>query len=278
MARPRPDALALAERYALSMRLPPTRGASGTHAGQGTGASTEFRDHRLYQPGDDVRHLDWRAYARTDQLLLKRYREEVRPTLDLLVDASASMATDPEKEQRAIDLAALFAHAAAADGFYVRVTLLGDRAERPGTDQLFGDGAELVGVRPLVEALAGVRTTSGGLLILISDFLSPHAAPSLVRGLRAGRVALVQVLSAWDAEPEVGGSVRLVDAETQDEVELVLDRTTVDRYLERLGRLNAGLAEEARRRGGLFASLRADDDLETSCGVLLDRGILGPAS
>ena len=277
MARPRPEALALAERYTLSLRVPPGSGASGTHGGRGTGASTEFRDHRLYQPGDDVRHLDWRAYARTDQLLLKRYREEVRPTLDLLVDASASMATDADKEQRAIDLAALIAHAGAAEGFYVRVTLLGDRSERPGTDQLFGQGAEFVGVRPLVDALAGVRTTPGGLLVLVSDFLSPHAAPSLVRGLRAGRVALVQVLSAFDAAPPAGGSVRLVDAETGDEVELVLDRVTIDAYLERLERLRAGLAEEARRRGGVFASVRADASLDATCRALLDAGVLAPA-
>lgn len=277
MPRPRPEALALAERYVLALRLPPARGASGVHAGRGTGASTEFQDHRLYQPGDDVRHLDWQAYARTDQLLLKRYREEVRPTLDLLIDVSASMATDAEKEQRTLDLAALFAHAASAQGFYVRVTLLGDRAERPGLDQLLGDGAELVGVKPLVEALAGVRTTPGGLLVLISDFLSPHAAPSLVRGLRAGKVALIQVLSAFDADPDVGGSMRLVDAETGEEVELVLDAPTVSRYLDRLQRLGDGLAEEARRRGGVFASVRADHDLEDSCRELMERGVLGPA-
>lgn len=273
--RPRAEAAALAERYALSLRLPPTRGAAGTHKGRGTGSSTEFQDHRDYQPGDDVRHLDWRAYARTDSLLLKRYREEVRPTLDLLLDTSASMATDQAKAQRAVDLAVLFARSAAAEGFFVRVTALGDVHERIGLERLLREGVEYTGVRPLGEALERLDTTTGGLALLLSDFLVDEGPERWLRGIRAGRVALVQVLSAFDAAPPEGGAVRLRDAETGEEVDLVLDRPTVQRYRERLDRLEAGLAEEARRRGGLYVRLVADEALETSCRRLVEAGVLG---
>ncbi|HJN77398.1 MAG TPA: DUF58 domain-containing protein [Myxococcota bacterium] len=273
--RPRAEAAALAERYVLSLRLPPAHGPAGMHKGRGTGSSTEFQDHRNYQPGDDVRHLDWRAYARSDQLLLKRYREEIRPSLDLLIDASASMATDPDKAQRAVDLAALFARSAAAEGFHVRIRALGDREERISVERLLREGVDFKGVRPLGEAVGALETSSGGLFVLVSDFLVPDGPERWLRGVRAGRVALVQVLSTFDDRPPEGGAVRLRDAETGGEVDVVLDRPTVERYLERLERLGATLAEEARRRGGVHLRLVADEDLDSSCRRLVEVGILG---
>ena len=68
--------------------------------GAGSGQSTEFMDHRVYVAGDDVRRIDWSATARTDQLLIKRYQEEIRPSVVLLVDDSKSMAVYEDKLQR----------------------------------------------------------------------------------------------------------------------------------------------------------------------------------
>ena len=68
-------------------------GRDGDQLGRGTGASLEFQDRRSYVAGDDLRHLDWRAYARTDQLMLRLYREEILPHVEIVVDASRSMAT-----------------------------------------------------------------------------------------------------------------------------------------------------------------------------------------
>lgn len=275
--RPGAETGGLAERYVLALQLPPTRGTAGTHKGRGTGSSTEFHDHRDYQPGDDIRHIDWRAYARTDSLLLKRYREEVRPTLDLLIDASASMATDEHKAQRTVDLAALFARSASAEGFLVRITALGDQGERLPVERLLREGVTMTGVRPLGEALARTDTRTGGLVVLLSDFLLPEGPERWLRGLRAGRVALVQILSAFDASPPEGGTLRLRDAETAEEVDIVLDRPTLRRYRDRLDRLEAGLADEARRRAGVYVRLVSDEALDGSCRRLVDAGVLGVA-
>ena len=75
------------------------RGLSGPQLGVGSGQSTEFMDHRVYVAGDDVRRIDWNATARTDQLLIKRYQEEIRPSVVLLVDDSKSMAVYEDKQQ-----------------------------------------------------------------------------------------------------------------------------------------------------------------------------------
>ena len=70
------------------------------------GSSLEFQDRRLYEAGDDVRHLDWRAFARTDELFVRQYREEIQPRLELLIDDSRSMAVTETKAQLAVDVAA----------------------------------------------------------------------------------------------------------------------------------------------------------------------------
>ena len=104
MPLPGPDAARLAEVYRLALGERRTRGPAGERLGKGTGASLEFQDRRVYAPGDDVRHLDWAAYARTDQMMVRLYREEVLPTVELLIDGSRSMAVDPDKAQLAADL------------------------------------------------------------------------------------------------------------------------------------------------------------------------------
>ena len=63
----------------------------GLHRSLRRGGGVEFSDHKEYAPGDDLRHLDWKAWARTDRYYIKRYEQEVHASLTLVVDASASM-------------------------------------------------------------------------------------------------------------------------------------------------------------------------------------------
>ncbi|HMJ66422.1 MAG TPA: DUF58 domain-containing protein [Candidatus Binatia bacterium] len=65
---------------------------SGLHQSPFRGFSVEFSDYRTYQPGDDLRHLDWRLFARSDRLCIKRYMQETNVRFYVLVDTSASMA------------------------------------------------------------------------------------------------------------------------------------------------------------------------------------------
>ena len=87
------------ERACGRFELPAIRegpfGHAGDRLGKGTGASLEFMDFREYLPGDDLRHVDWRAYARTDQLKIRLHREEVTHAIEIVADLSASMAVTP---------------------------------------------------------------------------------------------------------------------------------------------------------------------------------------
>ena len=65
---------------------------TGMHRSPNQGFSVEFAQHRQYAPGDDLRHLDWKVFGRTDKLYLKQYQKETNVDLVVLVDVSGSMA------------------------------------------------------------------------------------------------------------------------------------------------------------------------------------------
>ena len=75
----------------LAMRGRAQGGADGSRRSRQTGSSAEFSDYREYIPGDDIRRLDWNAYARFDRLFLKLFMEEQESLVTVLLDASASM-------------------------------------------------------------------------------------------------------------------------------------------------------------------------------------------
>jgi uncharacterized protein (DUF58 family) len=64
---------------------------AGLHRSPDFGFSQEFAEYRAYSPGDDLRHVDWNVFARTERAYLKRYRGETNSMLTVLLDASNSM-------------------------------------------------------------------------------------------------------------------------------------------------------------------------------------------
>src|ERR1041384_7854917 len=86
-----PNALAALEGLDFKARYVMEGFLSGWHESPFHGFSVEFSDYRNYQPGDDLRHLDWRLYARSDRLCIKRYMQETNVRFYVVCDTSASM-------------------------------------------------------------------------------------------------------------------------------------------------------------------------------------------
>lgn len=284
MPAPSNDSRSLGAAMQLALGVRPRGGHAGQMLGRAPGASLEFEDRRSYAPGDDVRHLDWRALARTDQLLVRQYREEVTPVLELLVDDSRSMGADEAKAQLCVDLVSVLVGAAHSAGYGVRLVRLGERAEPMELARFEAHGLLFEGRHPLAQTARGAASLlrPGTARLLVSDFLSPHEPQALVRplGASAGALGLVQVLSSFDANPPVGQALCLVDAESGEGEDLVLDESTVGAYRGRLERLGEGLAREARRAGGALVTVIAEgaDSLRAACHDDLCRyGILTPA-
>ena len=88
----RPEVLSRISRLELRARHVVEGFVSGMHRSPYKGFSVEFANHRSYVPGDDIRHIDWRVYAKADRFFVKEYEEETNMRVHLLLDRSGSMA------------------------------------------------------------------------------------------------------------------------------------------------------------------------------------------
>src|SRR3954453_4940566 len=105
---------------------------AGAYHGARPGIGLTFAELRAYEPGDDVRHLDWNVTARQGRPFVRRFVEERALTLWLIVDVSASLRFGPEgrsKADRAAQAAALLATAAVRNGDRVGLAMVSDRVE-----------------------------------------------------------------------------------------------------------------------------------------------------
>jgi uncharacterized protein (DUF58 family) len=254
-------------RFALAAPRRVPMGAGGVHLSNRSGSSLEFRDHREYQPGDDLRRIDWSAYGRTDKLIVKLYREEVSPHVDIVIDGSRSMTLESSAKLEAVlGLAALFASAASNAGFSHCAWMAGDGCLRieGGTDRpsawppLSFDYTGNVD-----DSFARNRPAwrRQGMRILISDLLwlgNPLLSlQSLSRD--AAAVFVVQVLAADDAAPQTRGNQRLVDSESGQVRELFIDASALARYKTSLERHQQNWRTACRQVGGTLVSVIAED-------------------
>lgn len=234
----------------------------GNTAGDQTGGSLIFQDHRVYVPGDDLRRIDWRAFGRTDTLMLKTYQEEVAPFLEVLVDASASMAVSPAKAEAARRWTWFFVTVGLGAGYTVEVHRIG-----LDTAPLRPEHLEHVPWRfdtdphPSATLQRGWKGRHRALRVLISDFL--FDAGEMDRLLaRVAREAMtlhaVQLLAAEELDPPWRGAFRLEDDDGRGHLELVVGEREAAAYRERLHAHQAALRAGCRRRGGACATLNAD--------------------
>jgi uncharacterized protein (DUF58 family) len=254
------------QRYALRLPRQTPRGATGLALGQRAGSSLEFKDHREYEVGDDLRHIDWNAYARSDQLTVKLYREEITPHLDLIVDVSRSMALeDTAKERATLALAALLVTAAANAGFGHAVWLLSDDI-RPllngsAAPALWGE-IELNHRGSPAEVLATGSPfwRPRGVRILLSDLLWVGEPLLALRPFSEGAAAavVIQLLAESDVNPPEDGALRLIDAETEQVREIHIDAVLARRYRETLRQHQQNWHQACRGCGAIFTTLVAE--------------------
>ncbi len=247
------------------------RGHAGARLGTGTGSSVEFMDHRDYVPGDDLRHLDWRAYARTDRLNVRLFREEVAPALDLVLDLSPSVFVTEAKARTLDDLVLAYRHWCRAAG--VRARVLAAAGEEIPEGKPLAEGAIPRGAL-LPRALLRARS----LRVVVSDFLFPEDPAGELRQLARGAVQLdmIHLLDPWEADPRADGALTLVDAETGERLDLRLDDAAREVYGARLARLRAGVAAAARTLGARLALAVAAPAAAVFRNALLPAGLIEP--
>lgn len=253
-------------RYALAEPRTASASQAGLQLGRNAGTSLEFRDHRDYQPGDDLRRIDWNAFARSDKLTVKLYREEISPHLDLVLDGSRSMAIESSaKPQAAIGLTAALAVAAENAGYSHNAWLARDRiapiangGNRPSLWQSLdldfrGNPAESFTRTPPKFRRQGIR-------VLVSDLLWMGEPLSVLQHLAQGAASVVvaQVLAEVDVNPPERGRVRLVDSETEEQREIFIDDAAVRRYRDALARHQQNWHRACRQTGAVMINVVAE--------------------
>ena len=241
------------------------------------GSSIEFADYREYTPGDDLRYVDWKAYARLERVFLKLFVEEEDLSIHLLVDASRSMTFG--RPITKFDYARKVAAALGYVGLvrYDRVGVsgfsqtLGRRIPalrgRPATTQLFQYLQTLQpgGTTDFAKALQNyvLRAPSPGICVVLSDFFDPQWETG-VRALlgRRFQVVLLQILDPQEVEPELVGDLRLVDAETGEAREISITPRIVTQYKQRLDAFCGSLNDLANRHGMDYVRTTTDTPLE----------------
>lgn len=275
----------------MSSLAPPDRFLLGRHGerlhSRSSGASLDFLDYREYAPGDDPRAVDWGVYARSDRLAVRRFREEIRPRLDLFLDASASMAAPvPEKGLAALMLAVALSHAARNAGYADQLWQLDERPRQRLLDEYLSAAeplGQLCAKGPTPLALRSLpKLPPGGVRMLISDLLWEEP-PSATLAAMAGPGCPVVVLQVLCEEERLGpapGTWLLEDAETGLLREYHADQDTRLAYQRRLRALQDVWAAETRRHGGVFLALEAEQVLESvfprpllATGLLLAAGV-----
>lgn len=232
---------------------------AGLHRSPDFGFSQEFAEYRAYTPGEDLRHVDWNLFARTERCYLKRYRGETNSQLTVLLDASNSMQYT-SGPPRKID----YARYIAASLFYLAIHNQRDAAglivfdnevreyikpsTRPGQlARLFAglDQAEPRALTNFTKPFKHLQTHRHrrGIAIVISDFYEePETIVRTIAQLRfhGNDVVLFHTLDPQEVLPVLNGSAILVDLETNRKIEVVPEytktsyRAKVDAHIEQL--------------------------------------------
>jgi len=214
-----PETLSAVDSIDLRARLIVEGLVTGMHRSPHQGFSVEFVQHRQYSPGDDLRHLDWKVFARTDKLCLKQYQKETNLDLVILMDVSGSMAytsglgEHPKKSWRKYDhaatLAAVLTYVALQQQDRVGLTLFADSVlNTVRTSNIHGHW------QAIVNALSSAKPESSGAMNADRD--SANRGTNLKRLFeqilaKLSRRSLIVLISDLFDDPEAleGGLARV---------------------------------------------------------------------
>jgi uncharacterized protein (DUF58 family) len=251
---------------------------TGNHASPHKGFSVEFRQHRPYVQGDDIRRLDWKIFGRADRFYIREFDEETNLRATVVLDASGSMGYRGQKGVQKFDYARKLAAAMAyllmsqqdAVGLITfdskirefipnrtRITHLHHVLEtmvktEPGKD---------TALAPVLESLAQ-RLKRRGLVILISDFFDDAAAILRAIGVLRKKGHEIIAMQLWDRDElefPFGQWSRFENLENTEE-SLLLDPAAVrQRYMEVLKDFQEKLKEGFRKHQVDYLSLPTDE-------------------
>ncbi len=262
------------EQFQKALKKNASQMNQGEQKSNRSGQGMIFKDHKEYIPGDSVKKIDWKAYARTKDYFIKRFEEERRLNIHILVDRSSSMDYgSPKKYEFAAKLGLGVAKMSlnTNDRYNFSVfseTLTNLSSGRRGKD-----------VTQLVEILNDLKHTpesriedsiteysqrieNESAVVIISDFLSDSEdIASGLTSLKHTKPVVVNVLDEKELNPDLSGDKILKDPESSSRLRTFFSRKTKKKYRSRLDNHIDNLEEVSRKNGAGFIQVSTSEDI-----------------
>lgn len=222
------DFLKELDKFSLVVRKRVTSNYSGPKRSIAQGRGIIFKEHRIYAPGDDIRAVDWKVYARTDDLYIKVFEEERNFTVHTIIDASDSMKFG--KKVSKFDYASMigvgFAYLAIKDNNKFQFSTFAEKLEvfqskrgmaHLGTMINHLNSVKTKGFSKISESMIQYKKLVGSrsLLVLVSDFLIDiKEIRKAIYTLGDHEIKIVQILDPVEKKLDMEGDFRLKDSET----------------------------------------------------------------
>jgi len=254
----------------LSIRRSLSQG-EGLRRSSAKGRSAEFSGYREYIPGDDMRYVDWNAFARLDKLYIKEFMEEKEGRVSIFLDTSRSMEYGEKlKSTLMSELTEAISYIASSGRDSVFITDLANPTytfKVPSGKQGVGVLKKWLGsIHPgeaaksisLMDSLKKAIRGRGGVAFVISDFMDEgflDAENDILKlfGYHGMEVTFLHVLSIEELEIDDDGAFQLIDSEEETkEIRLNLDKFSIRDYKNALNNYMRSIEEKARAMGGRY--------------------------
>ncbi len=291
MSRPilDPTAISKYSRLAMIARDVVEGFLTGVHKSPFKGFSIEFAEHRQYYPGDEIRHIDWRAFGKTDRYYIKEYEEETNLKAYLLVDASGSMGysgAQRSKFEYAQHVAASLAYLMQTQLDAVGL-LLHDHKVREFMQPRSQSKHILQLMRTLENAKPGGETSLSplwhelthrikkrGMIIVLSDcFDDIDRLTHAFKHFRHQRheILLLHILAPEEIEFPFKKWTQFRNLENQNHRKLVDARRLRSEYLKKFEDFHLRLQDECRLLKIDYHLMRTDEPVERALGIYLSK-------
>jgi len=246
----------------------------GEQQSSSSGQGMIFEDHTTYTPGDDIRRVDWKAYARTGELFIKRFEEEKSVTVHILVDRSSSMdygeAENKYDYAGKLGLALAYMASNTNDRFRFSVfseTVTDISSARRKAD-LGGMVETLNNLRKTPESLIGPclndygsRIQNKSIVVVISDFLVDiEQVEDGLSAMKNTDTLLVNVLDDSEISPDMEGDKILKDPESGSTLRTYLSDKVKSGYRQKIERHTSEVENTAMRFGADYIKVSTGDE------------------
>ena len=267
------DFLKRLERLSLNIEKLMNAGSGGARKSRAKGSSVEFSDFREYSSGDDIKRIDWNAYGRLNRLFIKLFMEEREAFINIFLDCSKSMEFD-NKANLSMELTAALSYLSLInmdrlclnlmEGKNLRVSEVYGGRGQFNRSASFINKVEFVYETDLITAIKNKRFPGRGLAIIISDFFTDGDLEEILKFLTYNKqeIVLLHILSFYERQPDFGGSIRLKDSETGEEINVELSTSILDRYEKALNSFITDINEKCKKYGGLYANVTSNEKME----------------